>query len=188
MQNDTCVEWTQGLSTTTEVTWREFCSSVWQIPAQHSPSPQPEPPGAQLLSGRESWEAGDSLPSSNACLHNLHFEECPFIHPSYWPVDKGAGGMRFPRLEARWGESLPEVCLCLRDFACSLSPQWHVKLCSPKTRVQEAVWRGRRRIQKWWKSCKIHFLWSTETGFSRLEEPILFNGKITNSNGPTIND
>lgn len=56
--------------------------------------------------------------------------------------------MCFPHLEARWGESVPEVCLCLRDFACRLSPQWHVKLCSPKKRVQEAVGRGRRRIQK----------------------------------------
>lgn len=82
MQNNTWVEWRLGFLTTREVTWREFCRSVWQNPAQHFPSPQPEPLWAQLLLGRQSWEAGESLPSSNACFHNLHFKECPFNIPA----------------------------------------------------------------------------------------------------------
>lgn len=82
MQNNTWVGWTQGFLSTKEAAWRELCSSVWQIPAQHSQSPQPEPLWAQLLLGRESWEAGESLLSSNVCFHNLHFQECPFDIPA----------------------------------------------------------------------------------------------------------
>lgn len=97
--------------------------------------------------------------------------------------------MWFPHLGARWGESVPEMCLCLRDFTCRLSPQRHAKLCSPKTRVQEAVWRGREeRDPEGWKSCEMHFFWDTGTGFSRFEELFSFEGKITNSDKLTTND
>lgn len=190
MQNNTWAEWTRGFFTTREVIWREFCSPVWQIPARHSQSPQPEPLWAQLLLGRESLEAGESLPSSNVYFHNLHSKECPFNLPAIdHLISWSADGMWFPHLGARWGESVPEMCLCLRDFTCRLSPQRHAKLCSPKTRVQEAVWRGREeRDPKGWKSCEMHFFWDTGTGFSRFEELFSFEGKITNSDKLTTND
>lgn len=167
MQNNTWAEWTRGFFTTRGVTWREFCSSVWQIPARHSQSPQPEPLWAQLLLGRESLEAGESLPSSNVYFHNLHSKECPFNLPAIdHLISWSADGMWFPHLEARWGEAVPEVCLCLRDYLLSgmLNSALQRQECK-----RQCGGGGRRGIQKDGKAAKCISFGTPELDFQDLK-------------------